>query len=122
LSASEFLLNLWHGKVYSTTGSGDRTKAIQAKKIRYLSLDVDERVCGCKVLCRGHKPVCWREIRFFDGLEELVLVVWRDYMKHYLMTLFRRSMEKEKEREPGWVVPRIVIVFVGGERRILCEG
>ena len=39
-SVSDYLLNLWHGKTFTPYDS----KAIQAKTIRFIILDVDENI------------------------------------------------------------------------------
>jgi hypothetical protein len=104
--ASDYLLNLWHGKTYNLYENG--SKAIQAKNIRYITLDVDENIYS-------RSSFCWEEIRRFEGLEELLVVTWDpEDRADELMAYFRTAMNMVAKANPEWVVPKTEVVSASG--------
>jgi hypothetical protein len=104
--ASDYLLNLWHGKTYNSFKND--TKAIQARSVRYIALDVDESIYS-------RPSFCWEEIRRFEGLQELLLITWDpDDRADELMAYFRIAMQAVAAVNPEWVVPRTKVVSASG--------
>jgi hypothetical protein len=102
--ASDYLLNLWHGKTYNTYNS----KAIQAKNIRYITLDVDDNIYS-------RPSFCWEEIRRFEGLEKLLVVTWdSEERADELMAYFRTAINAVAEVNPEWLAPRTEVVSASG--------
>lgn len=102
---SDYLLNLWVGKTFRDR----QCKAIQAAKIRFLTLDVDESIYS--------RPFfCWDEVRRFEGLEKLLLVAWgSEENSDGLMTYFRQAMRAVAEAHSGWVAPKTEVVSASGK-------
>lgn len=101
---SDYLLNLWHGKTFTPYDS----KAIQAKPIRFITLDVDENIYG-------RTSFCWEEIRQFDRLEKLLIVTWGpEERAEELMAYFKTAMTAVAGANPEWVVPKTDVVSASG--------
>jgi hypothetical protein len=104
IGASDYLLNLWHGKTFTPYDS----KAIQAKNIRSITLDVDENIYG-------RMSFCWEEIRQFDGLEKLLIITWDpEERADELMAYFKTAMTVVAGENPEWVVPKTDVVSASG--------
>lgn len=102
--ASDYLLNLWHGKTYNPYNS----KTIQAENIRYITLDVDENIYS-------RSSFWWEEIRRFEGLEKLLVVTWdAEERADELMAYFRTAMNAVAEANPEWVVSKTEVVSASG--------
>lgn len=97
IGASDYLLNLWHGRTLNPRNP----KAIQAKNVRYVTLDADENIYSVV-------SFCWEEIRCFKGLEELILVTWDpENRADELMAYFRTTLNTVAKANPEWCFQRL---------------
>ena len=102
--ASDYLLNLWHGKAYIPMNP----KVIHARTVRFLSLDVDETIYS-------RTSFCWEEVRLFDGLEELRIITWDPEQRaDELMAYYKTSLTTVAKANPKWVVPKTEVVSTSG--------
>lgn len=103
MGASDYLLNLWHGRSFQSRLQNE-AKVIAAEKVKYLTLDVDDSIYD--------RPCfCWQEIRLFDGLKDLLLVTWDPADRaEELMAYFRATMNAMAKAHPEWVVPKTKVV------------
>jgi len=102
-SASDYLLNLWHGRNYNPSHLNN-PKAIQSENVRYVTLDVDDSIYS-------RPSFCWEEVRRFDGLEELLVVTWDpEDRADDLMSYFKTAMDAVAEAHPDWAVPKTKVV------------
>lgn len=100
----DYVLNLWVGKTFRSR----RSQAIQAKAIRFLTMDVDESIYS-------RPSFCWDEIRRFEGLEKLSLIVWcSEVNAESSMAYFRSAMQAVAEAHPQWVIPACEVVSSAG--------
>lgn len=107
-TASDYLLNLWHGKTYNPTYNN--SKVIQAKNVRYVTLDVDESIYS-------RPSFCWEEVRRFEGLEELLIVTWDpEDRAEELMAYFKTALDAVADANPEWLVPKTEVVSALGRR------
>ncbi|KAG0650894.1 hypothetical protein D0Z07_2800 [Hyphodiscus hymeniophilus] len=104
--ASDYLLNLWHGRSYMHFVN--KSRVVETHTVRRMTLDVDEDIFG-------RSSFCWEEIRRFRGLETLCLVVWdEEDRRDELVDYFGTAMMQVKGKNPDWVAPRVEVVSADG--------
>lgn len=102
---SGYWLSIWQG----TSCWDMATKAIQENRIKFLTLDVQERDLFYR------DDFIWEDICLCDGLEELLLIFWDsdDDMEEH-MALLAKTMAEIAKANPQWIIPKVEVVSNSG--------
>jgi hypothetical protein len=93
---SDYLLDVFLG--------GGPHGADDYEKIEEMVLDVSESLYA-------RRNFCWDEVRLFEGLKRLTLLVWEpDYAHGQIMGKYNETLGRVQIAHPEWDVPEVMVI------------